>query len=80
MFFWRSLPMYLRTFPFFYFPDHFICFRLFAKSSAIHFRMEEGGNPPVAASGGFLSGNDTVYNYTDDDIRVETVTVRSAAG
>ena len=42
--------------------------------------MEERGNPPVAASGGFLSGNDTVYNYTDDDIRVETVTVRTVAG
>ena len=72
--------MYPRTSALFYFPGHFLCFRLFAKSSAIHFRMEEGGNPPVAASGGFLSGNDTVYNYTDDDIRVETVTVRTVAG
>ena len=42
--------------------------------------MEEGGNPPVTASGVFLSGNDTVYNYTDDDIRVEMVIVRTVAG
>ena len=80
MFFWYSLPVYPRNFSFFYFPDRFICFRLFAKFSAIHLRMEEGGNPPVAASGGFLDGNDTVYNYTDDDIRVETAIVRTAAG
>ena len=39
--------------------------------------MENEGNPPHVPS---LSGNETTFNYTDDDVQSETEFVRARAG
>ena len=42
--------------------------------------MENEGNPPHVPTVGFLSGNETTFNYTDDDVQSETDFVRARAG
>ena len=42
--------------------------------------MENEGNPPNVPSVGFLSGNETTFNYTDDDVQSEAEFVRARAG
>ena len=42
--------------------------------------MDEENAPPTVPTGGFLSGNETVFNYTDDDVRPEPAFVRAVSG
>ena len=42
--------------------------------------MDGKNVPPTVPAGGFLSGNETVLNYTDDDVRPEPAFVRCVPG
>ena len=42
--------------------------------------MDGESVPPTVPAGGFLSGNETVFNYTDDDVHPEPAFVHSVSG
>ena len=43
-------------------------------------QMDGESVPPTVPAGGFLNGNETVFNYTDDDVHPEPAFVRSVPG
>ena len=57
--------------------DCFLCFRFLE----LLFGMDDSSAPPAGTGTGFISGNETTFNFTDDDIVPSDVEFsRSASG